>query len=833
MMQDLLFSCSSIISTLEPLHWAMPLDMAISSVLTDSRSLLRSEGVLFVALRTTSGDGHRYIGELYGRGVRAFLVEEMPEGYAEAYPDACFVCVRSSLVALQRLAQLHRERFGIPIVGITGSNGKTIVKEFMHTLLGDVAGRVFRSPRSYNSQIGVPLSLLQLTDADQLAIIEAGISMPGEMARLSGIIEPRVGVLTSIGSAHSEHFASREALLSEKLRLFAKAEILVAPMDTQGLREAIEQQGLACRLLGWSRQDAGAFLYARQVEIGQAGARLSIEVTGRQYEGLCPLTDSASVENVLTALCAIAAINIEWLPYAIERLPLLRPVSMRMEVKESYRGNIIINDAYCNDLDSLRIALDFQRRRIHHSGHRAVVILSDIEQSALKPEELYQAVQTLLTEYGIAEVYAVGEQIARLTSTPAAIGIRHYESTEALLACPTLKRIDHTCILIKGARRFGFERIYRELSRLEHQTTLEVDLSAVRHNLAYYRSLLPARHRLICMIKADGYGIGAVELSRTLQESRVDYLAVAAADEGKALRLSGITSPIIVMNPDLSSADTLFRHCLEPEVYSLSLLRELSSEAQRLGIVSYPIHLKIDTGMHRLGLSATDLGDALALLSSSTALRVASVFSHLAAADERALDAYTERQAQELEQAHSRVEQALGYRPLLHLLNSAGIERFAHRYAYDAARLGIGLYGSTPTQHSGVRPVARLVTTILQIRHLEQGASVGYGCRGRVSRPSRIAILPIGYADGLRRVLSNGVWQVEVRGKLCPIVGNVCMDICMVDVTEVDEATEGDQAIIFGSDLCSLERMAEVAGTISYEILTTLSHRIQRLYYQE
>lgn len=832
-MQELLFTFSSLRAILDPLNWVMHGDIAISTILTDSRSLLRAEGVLFVALRTSSGDGHRYIGELYQRGVRAYLVEEMPEAYAEAYPNANFVCVRNALSALQRIARHHREHFTIPVVGITGSNGKTIVKEFMHTLLGDVAGRVFRSPRSYNSQIGVPLSLLQLSHDDQMAIIEAGISMPGEMSRLSPIIAPTMGILTSIGSAHSEHFASQTALLEEKLRLFAQANVLVAPMDIPNLREAINTQGLQCRLMGWSKVDKRAFVFVRKVEISQAGAELCLEVAGTQYQGISPLTDNASIENALTALCAIAALHLEWLPHAIGRLPLLRPVSMRMEVKESYRGNIIINDAYCNDLDSLRIALDFQRRRIHHSGHRAVVVLSDIEQSSLEAEALYRILQRLLCEYGVAEVYTIGEHIAHLHHTASPISIHHYESTEALLASSALKRMEHTCILLKGARRFGFERIYRELSRLEHQTTLEIDLSAVRHNLAYYRSLLPARHRLICMIKADGYGIGAVELARTLQESRVNYLAVAAADEGKALRLSGISSPIIVMNPALSSSDTLFRHGLEPEVYSLSLLKELTIEAQRCGIEGYPIHLKIDTGMHRLGLTPSELDEALSLLGSSSTLRVASVFSHLAAADEPTLDDYTHKQAQALEVAYRRVEQVLGYRPLLHLLNSAGIERFCNQYAYDAVRLGIGLYGSTPTKHSSLKPVARLVTTILQIRHLDQGSSVGYGCRGRVSSPSRIAVLPIGYADGLRRVLSNGSWQVEIHGKLCPIVGNICMDTCMVDVTEVIDATEGDQVVIFGSNLCSLERMAEAAGTISYEILTTLSLRIQRLYYQE
>ncbi|KGN86115.1 bifunctional UDP-N-acetylmuramoyl-tripeptide:D-alanyl-D-alanine ligase/alanine racemase [Porphyromonas sp. COT-290 OH860] len=801
--------------------------------LTDSRSLSRADGTAFIAIRTSSGDGHRYIRELYERGVRTFIVEDDFAAYLSSCPEANFVRVEHSIRALQRLAAYHRAHFDLPVVGITGSNGKTIVKEFLYTLLRPYYKHICRSPRSYNSQIGVALSLLELEASDELALIEAGISYPGEMQALADMIAPSVGILTSLGSAHAEHFASAQALLDEKLKLFASVESIIAPLDYPLIGASLERLGLLGRLRGWSRTDRSALLWLEQSQKCGDETLLRIHHSGQVYEALLPMSDEASIENALTSLSAIAVLCPDHLPTAIGLLHRLRPVEMRLEVKESYRGNTIINDSYSNDLDALRMALDFQRRRVQSSNAKAVVVLSDIEQSPLSADELYAQVAELLEAYQVAEVFAVGPTIGRLLEQRRSFACTHFATTEELLGSSALYDLHRACILLKGARVFGFERIYRELSRLEHQTTLEVNLSAVRHNLAYYRSLLPRQGRIICMIKADGYGIGALELARTLEESRVDYLAVAVADEGKALRLEGIRSPIIVMNPELSSSETLFQYNLEPEVYSLALLSGLIEEAEARGLERRPIHIKIDSGMHRLGFSLDELPQVLALLERTESLSVASVFSHLASADEARWDDFTKAQADYLLEAHATLEQGLGYRPLLHLLNTAGLERFAAQYAFDMARLGIGLYGVSPTQQPNLKSVARLSTTILQIKDVGLGSMVGYGCRGEVARPTRLAVIPIGYADGFRRMLSNGAWSVAVRGRLCPTIGNICMDACMIDITDVPEAREGDRVLIFADEARSLEQMAQACGTISYEILTTLSHRIQRLYYQE
>ncbi|MDO4692399.1 MAG: bifunctional UDP-N-acetylmuramoyl-tripeptide:D-alanyl-D-alanine ligase/alanine racemase [Porphyromonadaceae bacterium] len=801
--------------------------------LTDSRSLSRADGTAFIAIRTASGDGHRYIRELYARGVRTFIVEDDFSPYLSDCPEANFVWVDHSIRALQRLAAYHRRHFCLPIIGITGSNGKTIVKEFLYTLLRPYYKYICRSPRSYNSQIGVALSLLQLEASDELALIEAGISYPGEMQALADMIVPSVGILTSLGSAHAEHFASADALLDEKLRLFSSVQWLIAPLDYPLIRQGLERAGLMARVRGWSRTDRSASLWLE--DAGKRGGEtlLHIHHSGQVYEALLPMSDEASIENAMTALSAIATLCPDHLPTAIGLLHRLRPVEMRLEVKESYRGNTIINDSYSNDLDALRMALDFQRRRVQSSNAKAVVVLSDIEQSPLPAVELYAQVAELLEAYQVAEVFAVGPTIRRLMGQHYSFACMHFDTTESLLASSALYDLHRACILLKGARFFGFERIYRDLSRLEHQTTLEVNLSAVRHNLAYYRSLLPRHGRIICMIKADGYGIGALELARTLQESRVDYLAVAVADEGKALRLEGIRSPIIVMNPELSSSETLFQYNLEPEVYSLSLLRGLIEEAEARGLEGRPIHIKVDSGMHRLGFTREQLPELIELLGRTQSLHVASVFSHLASADEEKWDDFSQAQAEYLMQSHQILERGLGYRPLLHLLNTAGMERFATRYAFDMARLGIGLYGMSPINQPNLKSVVRLSTTILQVKDIAVGQTVGYGCRGLATRPTRIAVIPIGYADGFRRMLSNGAWSVAVRGRLCPTIGNICMDACMIDITDVPEAREGDRVLIFGDEALSIEQMAEACGTISYEILTTLSHRIQRLYYQE
>lgn len=806
-------------------------DEPIASVLTDSRSLTRAQGTLFFALRTASGDGHRYIHELYALGLRSFVIEEPAQAWAKALPQANFIQVPSSLTALQSLAQYHRSAITTPVLAITGSVGKTVVKEFLHQLLSPYL-KVQRSPRSFNSQLGVPLSLLQMDETAQLAIIEAGISQPEEMPALQAMIRPSAGILTAIADVHLEGFPSRLALAGEKLKLFAHAQTLVYPMDSPIVGQALSLAQLPCQLYGWSRQEPSASLYVQSEQVQGEHTALLIQALGQSHHLRLPFADRANVDNALTALCYVANHHPALLPQALEQASLLKSVEMRLEVRESYNGNTIINDAYSCDLSSLTLALDFLRRRAQSSGAKSVLILSGISAQHLDEEALYASLAELLGYYDLGLCIAIGARMARASHLFAHLPILYYDTVQELLKSDLLATLSRSCILIKGSRGDALERIGHALARLEHQTILEVDLSALRHNLAHYRSLLPRSCKLICMIKADGYGLGAIEVARTLEEARADYLAVATTDEGKGLRRSGVHTPIIIMNPDLSSARSLFEYKLEPEVYSIGLLRGLDAVAEQMGITDAPIHIKVDSGMHRLGFLPSDLGLLIEELQRRPRLRVASVFSHLAVADEAEGDAFTAQQIARLRSVHAELQQALGYPIEWHILNTAGIERHAH-HAGDMARLGIGLYGVSPTADPRVRQVARLSTKLLQIKVIPAGEGIGYGLSQSLTADGRIGILPIGYADGLPRSLSCGGYSVSVAGVLCPIVGRVCMDTCMIDLSHASEVKEGDRVTIFGDERTPLEGLAHAAGTISYEVLTSLSLRIQRLYYQE
>lgn len=804
---------------------------SVSHILTDSRSLLQPEGTLFFAIRTDSGDGHRYLERLYVRGVRSFVVEVLPEESATRYGEANWYLVSDSVKALQLLAQHHLQRFPTLLtVGLTGSNGKTIVKELLYQLLGSER-TVVRSPRSHNSQIGLPLSLLSITAGDELGLFEVGISQRGEMAQLAEVFSPRLGIFTTLGSAHQEGFLSLEEKLQEKLLLFAQSEALFYPLDEVLVREQIERTYGDRQRYTWSHRDPSATIYISALETSMETCRLHFRYALQDYTLTVPFTDGAYLEDVACCLTLISYLAPELLSQPT-RWRELAPVSMRLEVKDGLQGNTLINDAYSCDLQSLSLALDFLRRRSSATGARPVVLLSDIAGSGLREEALYAQVAELLRSYGVAEVFAVGEAIQHLRGEAATLPVHFYPTTEALLEDDALSQLRDSCILIKGARRFALDRVYQRLSSREHQTILDIDLQAVVHNLNHYRSLLPAGHPLICMIKADGYGTGDFELARTLQEHRVDYLAVAVADEGRVLRTKGIRTHLMIMNPELRVAETLFAYHLEPEVYSFDLLRGLAERAELAGLTAFPIHLKVDSGMHRLGFTPEELTAVGEYLREHPALRASSVFSHLAAADEGDKRTFTLQQIARFEGACHDLTEALGYAPKRHILNTAGIEAFGE-YAFEMARLGIGLYGVSPTGRGGLLPVARLSTVILQVRDLPAGEAVGYGCRGVTDRPSRVAVIPIGYADGFSRRLSRGAYRVLVGGVLCPTLGNVCMDACMVDVTEIADVKVGDPVVIFGEEACPLEGMATACDTIPYEILTGLSLRIQRRYWRE
>ena len=781
---------------------------SVSYLLTDSRSLCFPRETLFFALRTQRGDGHRYIAELYRRGVRSFVVDHCVE--ATDAPEAVFLQVENTFDALQQLAGWHRSHFACPVVGITGSNGKTTVKEWLYQLLAP-DHNVCRSPRSYNSQVGVPLSLWLIDRHTDLALIEAGISQPGEMTRLEAIIHPTIGVLTNIGSAHQEHFTSLEEKRAEKELLLRHCTRRITP-------------------------EARPFCLISKQKTAET-ATVAISLDGQEYTYTLPFADDASIDNSLT--CMAVCLTLGMAPSVIcQRMSALEPVAMRMEVKDGINGCTLINDTYNSDIHSLSIALDFMARRQPESVRKfantrqagCCLILSDILQSGLAPRELYSLVAEMAEERGITQLIGVGPALcAHAALFP--METRCFESTDALLASPLLSQLHDQLILLKGARPFCFERIAERLTLKVHQTILEVDLNALVANLNHYRSLTAPGTKMVCMVKASAYGMGAVEVSKTLQEHGVDYLAVAVADEGAELRRAGITTPIMVMNPETCSTRMLFDYHLEPEVFSFDILEALIRAGEREGITHWPVHIKLDTGMHRLGFDPTTDMDALIhRLQRQRALTPASVFSHFVGSDSDGFDAFSQQQFTLFTQAADQLQAAYDHHILRHICNSAAIEHFP-RYQLDMVRLGLGLYGINPRDNSLIHNVSTLRTTILQVRDVPAGDSVGYSRKSFVDRPTRIAAIPIGYADGLARALGNRRGYCLVGGQKAPYVGNICMDVSMIDVTDIP-CHAGDQAVIFGADL-PVSRLSDAIGTIPYEVLTAVAGRVQHIYVQE
>ena len=804
-----------------------PHEDTISILLTDSRRVSFPERSLFFALTTKTNDGHKYIPELYHLRVRNFVVSEVLPEY-QRLEGANFLVVKDTLKALQKLAAHHRRRFHIPVIGITGSNGKTIVKEFLYQLLREDFN-IVRSPRSYNSQLGVPLSVWQMNEKHTLGIFEAGISQPDEMENLQPIIQPTVGILTNIGEAHQENFLSATQKCLEKLTLFNECEAIIYDGDDSFIANCLESACLSHKAIAWSRTDSEAPLYIETIEKGESQTTIHCTLMGFAQTYTIPFTDDASIENVIHCLAVMLYLK----PTSTRdtrKFALLEPVDMRLDVKEGMNHCLLINDTYNADINSLDIALDFlQSRKGRAASRRSTLILSDILQSGMLPKLLYKKVADLVRRKKVDRLIGIGRDIKEYASL-FDIDRQFFLTTDEFLQSPAAREFHDEVILIKGSRRFHFERIADRLERKVHETILEVNLDAIVHNFNHYRAKLKPKTKMVCMVKAFGYGAGYFELAKTLQEHRCDYLAVAVADEGAALRQAGISIPILVMNPEFSSFNALFDNLLEPEVYSFRLLDALIRETGRRGITAYPIHLKIDTGMHRLGFQLADVPAILDRLRGQTGVEARSVFSHLAGSDSFVFDDFTHQQLDRFTQAARMLEAGLE-RPLLkHILNTAGIERFPE-YQMDMVRLGIGLYGISASGQKGLRNVSTLRTIILQIQEVPAGDSIGYSRKSYVERDSRIAIIPIGYADGLNRHLSNGAGVVLVDGLRCPIIGNICMDACMIDVTDTN-AREGDPVILFG-DALPVTELAERLGTIPYEILTSISPRVKRVYYQE
>ena len=826
-------------------------DAQIGWLLTDSRSLCFPEETLFFALRSARNDGHRYISDLYRRGVRNFVVES--KGLQETQPqgldgmaDANFLVVPSPLAALQRLAERHRDEFDVPIVGITGSNGKTMVKEWLYQLLLP-SQKIVRSPRSYNSQIGVPLSVWLLNEQTEVGIFEAGISQPGEMFALRDIIQPTIGVFTSLGAAHQENFRSMEEKCMEKLELMHDTQAMVYCSDNDTVSRCIRRMQYKGEKIAWSQCDEQAALFVKSTNISHSSlltphstfhippSTINLPQSTKityiwQEEENCfeiPFIDEASVENAIT--CAAVALYMGLSPSQLaERMPRLEPVAMRLEVKEGQRGCLLINDSYNSDINSLDIALDFMNRR---EAAKKTLILSDIFQTGATPEALYTQVSELVVKRGIEKFIGIGAELSSQADKIQVADKQFFMDVPHFLSSDAFSGLRNELILLKGARSFGFDQITEQLEQKVHETILEVNLNAVADNLNYYRSFLKPETKMVCMIKADGYGAGAVEIAKTLQDQRVDYLAVAVADEGVTLRKAGITGNIMIMNPEMTAFKTMFDYDLEPEVYSFRLLDALVKAARKEGITGWPVHIKFDTGMHRLGFDPVDdIFKLIDRLKHQNAIIPRSVFSHFVGSDSDGFDEFSARQFALFEEGSQKLQSAFSHHILRHMDNSAGIEHFPERQM-DMCRLGLGLYGVDPRDNRILHTVSTLKTTILQLRHVPAGETVGYSRKGKIDRDSVIAAIPIGYADGLNRHLGNRHCYCLVNGQKAEYVGNICMDVAMIDVTDIP-CMEGDQVEIFGEHL-PVTVLSDALDTIPYEVFTGVSNRVKRVYFQD
>ena len=805
-------------------------DANIGFLLTDSRSLCFPEETLFFALKTERHDGHAYIPELYRRGVRNFVVTGMPEGYADGYPEANFLKVTDARKALQRLAERHRDEFNVPVVGITGSNGKTVVKEWLYQLLSPYK-YVTRSPRSYNSQTGVPLSVWLMNEQTEVGIFEAGISQPGEMQALRDIIQPTIAVLTNIGAAHQENFASKEEKCREKTVLFHDAETIVYNADDELIRRTVAESAYKGEPLYYSMTDKKAPVFIADVTKGDTSTTVTyVYRQGYEEKYTIPFIDDASVANSIT--CAVVALKLGLSAGELAGgMARLEPVAMRMEVKQGRHGCTLINDSYNSDVNSLDIALDFMNRRPDHQGRRRTLILSDIFQSGETAADLYREVGSLVKKRGVQKFIGIGPELSQHSRAIPVAEKFFFSSVDAFLRSEVFRSMRDEVILIKGARAFGFDRITDLMVQKVHETVLEVNLGALVENLNYYRSFMKPETKLVCMIKADAYGAGSVEIAKTLQDHRVDYLAVAVADEGATLRRNGITANIMIMNPEMTAFKTMFDYDLEPEVYSFRLLDALIKAAEKEGITDYPVHIKIDTGMHRLGFDPLHDMDALiSRLKHQSAVIPRSVFSHFVGSDSDSFDDFSAHQFELFDKASKQLQAAFKHKILRHIDNSAGIEHFPNRQL-DMCRLGLGLYGIDSRNNEIIHTVSTLKTTILQLRRVPAGDTVGYSRKGTIDHDSVIAAIPIGYADGLNRHLGNRRGYCLVNGKRAEYVGNICMDVAMIDVTGID-CKEGDTVEIFGEHL-PVTVLSDILDTIPYEVLTCISNRVKRVYFQD
>ena len=803
---------------------------AIEHLLIDSRKLLFPTTTLFFTIPGPRRQGNAFVKDLYNKGVRNFIVDTSFVFSPPDYADANIILAGNVLAALQKLTAYHREQFEFPVIGITGSNGKTIVKEWLHQLL-QADYNIVRSPKSYNSQIGVPLSVWQMNATHALGIFEAGISLPGEMEKLEKIIQPTIGIFTNIGEAHSEGFENIGNKINEKIQLFTHASIVVYCKDEMLIDEALLQlqQKDNTVLFSWGQKE-DATLCISTIQVQPFNTVIKAVFKENKISISIPFTNDAAIKNAITCWCVLLhlSVNDEVIQ---ERMLQLKPVEMRLELKEGINNCSVINDSYSADITSLSIALDFLAQQQQHP--KRTVIISDILQSGKTNQALYDEVGEILRQKNINRLIGIGAEISKYSDS--FIGIKEalffMSTNEFKQLFPSLHFYNET-ILLKGARIFEFEQISHLLEQKSHQTVLEINLSALIHNLKTYQQQLNPGVKLMAMVKAFSYGSGSFEIANLLEFHKVDYLAVAYADEGVELRRAGITLPIMVMNAEGSTFDMLVQFNLEPELYSFGILTAFENYLQQLGVNNYPVHIKLDTGMHRLGFVADEIKALAKKLSSSAQFKIQSVFSHLAASDNKVHDDFTKYQSELFLKGCAVIQKNTSYPFIKHIANTSAIHRHKE-LQLDMVRLGIGLYGvdSNEAMQQQLKNVSTLKTTISQIKKVKAGESVGYSRKGIAEKDSIIATVRIGYADGYPRSLGNGIGKMNVNGSLAPVIGNVCMDMTMLDITGI-AAKEGDDVTVFGEKLAVAE-LAQWANTIAYEILTGISQRVKRVYYEE
>ncbi len=800
-------------------------EVSFQYIITDSRAIRYPEQSLFIAIRGQNHNGHDYIYSLYMKGVRSFMVDSLYQ-IDHSLKDANFMVVENTLKSFQEMVSHKRSFYSVPVVGVTGSNGKTIVKEWVSQMIGKDKV-VVRSPKSYNSQIGVPLSVWQMDSDTEVGVFEAGISEKGEMDSLASVINPTIGVLTNIGAAHEENFVSRKEKLQEKIKLFKSSDVVIYCVDHLMLEREMPKLLTTQKLITWGKGRNADLRIDSRLEENEL-TQLCLVWEGENFEIEIPFLDDISVENVMSAITTMLCLGYSK-DYISRATKKLLPVAMRMELKEGVNDCILVNDSYNSDIYSLAISLDFLNQQCRRKNYQKTLILSDIYQSGLDDKTLCKQISDLIVLKGITRFIGVGK-VLKANSDLFGLKSVFFDTTDALLNFMGPSEFKNEAILIKGSRNFELEKVCSVLERKHHQTNLQINLNALVHNLNYYRSYLKPTTKVLAMVKAFSYGSGSFEIANVLQHQKVDYLGVAFADEGVELRKAGITLPIIVMNPEARSFSVMLEYQLEPEIFNLKELYGFAEVVRKEGVVSTPVHIKLDTGMRRLGFMDEEMPDLIKALKEHEELQVKSAFSHLAGSDEEEFDDFTRQQIDLFTRMVKQLEDGIGYPVIKHILNSAGILRFTD-FQFDMVRLGIGMYGIGAVDQKKLKTVTRFKSYISQLKRVKRHETIGYSRKGVLDYESEIAIVPVGYADGLRRKLGNGVGSLIVNHQKARIVGNVCMDMCMVDVTGL-KAEEGTEVEIFGYEQ-SVFDLANLLDTIPYEVFTSISRRVKRVYFFE